>query len=287
MGCGSSTQGGGQGNQAPVLAMEVEEKPAVPVIENVVDIETIPSTSCEIHSEGMTVVLSRVNGAVVCTVDDEVRNDNVVRMLYDPYWSFLRFPDTGKGGRIPKDRNLPQILGKLKGVVQGTACRAWIPDSIQLDLDIPAQLQRGQIVKALDDVHVGEGTLAVMRGTHGTVMGVINPTGPPIPNVVGSGMRRINVRWDRREDGKTKKISVLEEESRLTSDMPELFLRGSKVLRLEDKDMITPFSGVIIGPPQQPQGAPAVRIYWDESKAEQDCLCSDLHIVTFNDKAKK
>eukprot|EP01061_Rhynchopus_euleeides_P009819 TRINITY_DN19128_c0_g4_i1.p2 TRINITY_DN19128_c0_g4~~TRINITY_DN19128_c0_g4_i1.p2 ORF type:complete len:285 (+),score=83.19 TRINITY_DN19128_c0_g4_i1:331-1185(+) len=283
MGCGSSTQRAK--SAAPVLATEEDEgqKADVKAPQNLVDVPLIETDSVEILSEGMSVVICRKDDKVICKVDSEIRNDDVRKMFYDSYWSFLRFPDTGRGGRVQRDRHLPSILGKVKGVVQGTACKAWIPDQIQLDLDIPNQLQRGQIVRAIDDVHVGEGTLAVMRGTNGTVVGVILPANPT-PNVVGSDMKRVNVRWDRREDGKTKKISVLDDECRLTSDLPGSLLRGSKVLRLEDKDVVTPFAGVVVGHPQEVKGAPAVRVYWDDKGVEEDVLAADLHVVTVNTK---
>ena len=290
MGCGSSTQGTELNRpHQPVLGAETPEDVDAArekLTEHHVECPLIEAQSVELTSEGMRVHISREEGRVVCRVDEEMRSSNVLKMYFDPYWCYLRFPDTGRGGRMRRDKALPTLLGKLKGVVRGTACRAWIPEYISLEQDVPGNLQRQQHVKAVDDIHVGEGTLAVARGTNGTVVGVILPSGPVLPNVVGSGMPRINVKWERREDGKTKKISVLPEECRLTSDLPGHFLRGSKVLRLEDKEMITPYAGVVVGPSKASFHGDLhhVRVYWDETGEDQDVHVSDLHMVVFNHK---
>ncbi|KAJ9450926.1 hypothetical protein DIPPA_21425 [Diplonema papillatum] len=192
---------------------------------------------------GMLVQFWREGGKVMCRADGIVRSRELTTIYYDSYFSFLRFPDTGRGGKVMRTEHLPHLLAKLKGVCAHTNCRLFIPSLISLDLDLPGGFQRQHVVRAITDIHVGQGTLAVLKGGTGVVVGGVGGTS-------AAGVHeRVNVRWASRVDGKKKKISVLPEEIRHVSDLPMQMLRGMKVRRAACPGEADSEDGIVVGPP--------------------------------------
>eukprot|EP01063_Lacrimia_lanifica_P003950 TRINITY_DN12192_c0_g1_i1.p1 TRINITY_DN12192_c0_g1~~TRINITY_DN12192_c0_g1_i1.p1 ORF type:complete len:313 (+),score=142.17 TRINITY_DN12192_c0_g1_i1:66-1004(+) len=276
-----------KGDEAPLMrnaadtpAGDADDKPVkgppkIPITET-------PCSSITLPAMGDVVVLKKNGNKVEYLVDGKMRCPDVKKMYFDPYWGFLRFPDLGRGGKLLRDAALPPALGQIKGLVKGTDCKLWMPNEISVETDIPLGLQRGQLVKAMEDIFVGEGTLAVQRGTLGRVVGVVESKQPFQKNVPGSGQPRINVKWDERVDGKTKKISILPEEGKTVTDLPPGgWLRGARVLRMEEDSVITPDAAIIVGPPRI--GNPVkelVRVWWEKTDKEEDVDIETLHLVS-------
>eukprot|EP01064_Diplonema_japonicum_P025715 TRINITY_DN37138_c0_g1_i1.p1 TRINITY_DN37138_c0_g1~~TRINITY_DN37138_c0_g1_i1.p1 ORF type:complete len:272 (+),score=36.43 TRINITY_DN37138_c0_g1_i1:32-817(+) len=258
MGCGQSTGTASATTIVPVTP--AEDELCVNAKTAMVPVGLTPADSLELPTTDMNVVLQREGTDVVCKVDG-VRRPVVERILYDDYWCFMRFPDVGRGGRIVRNKSLPEILSKVRGIAEGTSCQVYINDHISLELDIPGDYQRGQRVKATENIHISEGELVVPKGSHGTVTGPVN--------------QRINVKWDERLDGKQKKISVLPKEVKLSSDLPEGYLRGCKVKKICN-NTATDLLGVVTGPAQS---FLSVMVWWDTSAAPESVLCSDVMIV--------
>eukprot|EP00755_Sulcionema_specki_P021678 Sspe_Gene.13612::Locus_4667_Transcript_1_2_Confidence_0.750_Length_1254::g.13612::m.13612 len=211
------------------------------------------------------------DGMMQYEVDGKLRCPLLKKLHFDDYFCFLRFPDTGKGGKLARDpATLPKTLGGLKHLASISSCTATIPNDVHIEMDIPGGFQRNQRVKAAKDIYVTvHDELAVKKMDLGSVVG---------PSSDG----RLYVKWDQRRDGKQKRISVLPDEVKLTSDIAGGLLRGQAVFTADEATIQegTPppkgaTLGVIHGPsPTSP--STHVVVLWDGKdefeEAPQDTL---------------
>eukprot|EP01059_Diplonema_ambulator_P006236 TRINITY_DN15994_c0_g1_i1.p1 TRINITY_DN15994_c0_g1~~TRINITY_DN15994_c0_g1_i1.p1 ORF type:complete len:262 (+),score=44.04 TRINITY_DN15994_c0_g1_i1:812-1597(+) len=258
MGCGASTET----PSVQVTHVTPAEEPLTAAVRKDAKKVLVDVIDCErlsVPAVDMDVELYREKGHVVCKVEG-LRRPYVTKMYYDDYWGFLRFPDTGRGGKIKRDAELPAILGRLLGLGIGTDCQIHIPKEVSLDLDIAGGYQRGQRVKAHESIYVGNGILAVGKGGKGTI--------------IGPSQDRVNVKWDQRVDGKQKNISVKPAEIRLCNDLPGSFLRGSKVQKTKTNE-----PGVVTGP--DPYNQSCLLVIWgdDLSAVPQPYPHSELTLM--------
>lgn len=196
----------------------------------------------------------------------------VSRLHYDSYFSFLRFPDTGKGGKLPPDH--VDILGGLR--VLCARCEPAvlhnIPKDMLIEYDMPGGLRRDMRVFAAQDIIVEAGGMAVKKGDRGTVWGPSNT----------DDKLRVNVKWDERKDGKTSRINVYPEEVSIGCDLPGGFLRGQKVratcdIRTDESEEVAIAAGdcgIVWGPhdredplsPKSRSKMDMINVRWDERR---------------------
>ena len=210
------------------------------------------------------VQFKRESGHVVCYANGNVRQPDVRRMHFDEYYSFLRFPDNGRSGKVPRNARLPELLGKLMGVCEGTSCKLQVPDRVPCG-DLPGGFVVGCTVKATDEIQVGGGTVAVLKGGTGTAM---NKSGD-----------RISVRWHQRLDGKKKKICVLPGEIKWTTDLPAGFLRGHKITRKDN----TRITGVVTSNSRS-KNPNMLRVRWDKGGTNEDISASEIKQFVYDNQ---